>query len=37
VELRALSNKVGSRAQKDRAFPLALANLGALGQNLFGI
>jgi futalosine hydrolase len=36
VELRAVSNKVGSRAQKDRAFPLALAKLGALGQNLFG-
>jgi futalosine hydrolase len=36
VELRALSNKVGSRAREDRAFPLALAQLGALGQNLFG-
>ena len=36
VELRALSNKVGSRAREDRAFPLALAKLGALGQNLFG-
>ena len=36
VELRTLSNKVGSRAGQDRAFPLALAKLGALGQNLFG-
>ena len=36
VELRALSNKVGSRAGEDRAFPLALAKLGALGQDLFG-
>jgi futalosine hydrolase len=36
VELRAVSNKVGSRARKDRAFPLALAKLGTLGQNLFG-
>jgi futalosine hydrolase len=35
VELRIVSNKVGSRAQKDRAFPLALAKLGALGQYLF--
>ncbi|MDR2696314.1 MAG: futalosine hydrolase [Deltaproteobacteria bacterium] len=35
VELRAVSNKVGSRAREDRAFPLALAKLGALGQNLF--
>jgi futalosine hydrolase len=35
VELRALSNKVGSRAPEDRAFPLALAKLGALGQYLF--
>ncbi|MCL1985556.1 MAG: futalosine hydrolase [Betaproteobacteria bacterium] len=37
VGLRVLSNKVGSRAQKDRAFPLALAKLGALGQDLFGV
>jgi len=36
VELRIISNKVGSRAPEDRAFPLALAKLGALGQNLFG-
>jgi futalosine hydrolase len=36
VELRIVSNKVGSRAGEDRAFPLALAKLGALGQNLFG-
>ena len=35
VELRALSNKVGSRAPEDRNFPLALAKLGALGQDLF--
>ena len=37
VELRTVSNKVGSRTPEDRAFPLALAKLGALGQNLFGI
>jgi futalosine hydrolase len=37
VELRAVSNKVGSRAQEDRAFPLALAKLGVLGQDLFGV
>ncbi|MDR0239366.1 MAG: futalosine hydrolase [Deltaproteobacteria bacterium] len=36
VELRVISNKVGSRAREDRAFPLALAKLGALGHNLFG-
>jgi futalosine hydrolase len=36
MELRVVSNKVGSRAREDRAFPLALAKLGALGQNLFG-
>jgi hypothetical protein len=36
VELRTVSNKVGSRAPEDRAFPLALAKLGALGQDLFG-
>ena len=36
VELRIISNKVGSRAPEDRAFPLALAKLGSLGQNLFG-
>ena len=36
VELRIISNRVGSRARKDRAFPLALAKLGALGQDLFG-
>jgi len=36
VELRTVSNKVGSRAPEDRAFPLALAKLSALGQNLFG-
>jgi futalosine hydrolase len=35
VELRAVSNKVGSRAPEDRDFPLALAKLGALGQDLF--
>ena len=35
VELRVISNKVGSRAPEDRAFPLALAKLGALGQELF--
>jgi len=36
AELRALSNKVGSRAREDRAFSLALAKLSALGQKLFG-
>jgi len=36
AELRIISNKVGTRAQKDRDFPLALAKLGALGQNLLG-
>ena len=36
MELRAVSNKAGSRASEDRDFPLALAKLGALGQNLFG-
>ena len=36
VELRTVSNKVGTRAQQDRAFPLALAKLGALGQDIFG-
>jgi len=36
VELRAISNKVGSRSREDRAFPVALAKLGALGQSLFG-
>ena len=36
VELRTVSNKVGSRAGHDRAFPLALAKLGVLGQDLFG-
>ena len=35
AELRVVSNKVGSRAPQDRAFPLALAKLGVLGQNLF--
>ena len=35
VGLRAVSNKAGSRAREDRAFPLALAKLGAVGQNLF--
>ncbi|MDR0465872.1 MAG: futalosine hydrolase [Deltaproteobacteria bacterium] len=35
AELRVISNKVGSRAPQDRAFPLALAQLGALGQYLF--
>jgi len=35
AELRIVSNKCGSRAEKDRDFPSALAKLGALGQNLF--
>jgi futalosine hydrolase len=36
VELRVISNKVGTRAPEGRAFPLALAKLGLLGQSLFG-
>ena len=36
VELRVISNRVGSRSNEDRAFPAALAKLGALGQDLFG-
>jgi len=36
VELRVISNRVGSRAGEDRAFPAALAKLRTLGQNLFG-
>jgi futalosine hydrolase len=36
VELRTISNRVGTRAQEDRAFPLALAKLALLGQYLFG-
>lgn len=36
AEIRAISNKVGSRAGQDRAFPAALAQLGAIGQSLFG-
>ncbi len=34
--LRVISNKVGSRAEADRAFAAALAKLGAIGQDLFG-
>jgi futalosine hydrolase len=37
VELRIISNRVGSRAREDRAFSPALAKLGALGQSLFDI